>query len=69
MPLADMLPDFDDASLLNLRRNAVRLISESGLRHDEAVALLPLIEAEIAKRDAERPPKVPRRVPHRRGVS
>lgn len=65
MPLADKLPGFDDAALLSLRSNAVRLVSESGARYEEAMALLPLIEAEIAERDAKRPAKAVRRAPRR----
>ena len=61
MALSEMLPTFDDAALLNLRSNAVRLAAEPGARHEAAAALLPLIEAEIADRDAKRPPKIVRR--------
>ena len=62
MPLADMLPTLDDAALLNLRTNAVRLAADAGARHEAAATLLPLIEAELAGREARKPPKPPRRV-------
>ena len=62
MALADMLPTFDDASLLSLRSNAVRLAADTaGARREDAAALLPLIEAEIAGREANKPPKPVRR--------
>ena len=65
MALADMLPTFDDAALLSLRANAVRLSAEAGAKHDAASALLPLIDAEIAERDAKKPPKVVRKAPRK----
>ena len=64
MALADMLPTFDDAALLNLQSNAVRLAADTdGARHEDAAALLPLIEAELSTREATRPPKAVRRAP------
>ena len=59
MPLADLLPTLDDAALTNLRINAVRLETGIGPRQKEAALLLPLIEAELAEREARKPPKPP----------
>ena len=53
-----MLPGFDDAALLNLRSNTVRLAGETGARNEEAAMLLPLIEAEVASREVAKPPKL-----------
>ena len=53
-----MFGGFDDRALLNLRSNAVRLAGEpGGARNEEAATLLPLIEAEVASREAAKPPK------------
>jgi hypothetical protein len=48
--LADRLSMFDKQQLITLRSNARRLEGETGPRADEAKALLPLIEEELAKR-------------------
>jgi len=58
MTLANTLPTLDLASLGNLRDNATRLLAgPPGARHDQAVVLLPLIEAEFAARAAAKPTK------------
>ncbi|MGZ3274383.1 MAG: hypothetical protein ACXU82_07100 [Caulobacteraceae bacterium] len=48
--LTDRLPTMDRDQLLALRINAQRLQSSEGVKADQAGALLPLIEAEIARR-------------------
>jgi hypothetical protein len=58
LALIDRLSSLDKQQLLNLRTNARRLTADAGPKADEAVALLPLIEAEIARRAAEAPKKV-----------
>ena len=58
MAIADMIPGMDDASLSNLRDNARRLkASNEGRQQEQASLLLPLIEAELAARQAAKPPK------------
>ena len=48
--LTDRLSMFDKQQLLTLRANARRLGADTGPKADEAKALLPLIEEELAKR-------------------
>ena len=61
MALADMLPTMDDKALESLKANALRLQDEpEGSRQKQAELLLPLIEAELAEREARKPPKPPR---------
>ena len=61
MAVADMLPKMDDKALDSLRANALRLQDEpESARQKQAVLLLPLIEAELAEREARKPPKPPR---------
>ena len=63
MAIADMLPTMDDAALANLRINASRLQADAdGARQEQAALLLPLIDAELAERDARKPPKPARAV-------
>jgi hypothetical protein len=51
MNIADKIPTFDDESLANLRANASRIAGKgSGPRNWEAELILPLIDAEVAKR-------------------
>ena len=51
MKIVDKIPTFDDESLATLRENAARLmIGGEGPRRWEAEFILPLIEAEVAKR-------------------
>ena len=58
MAIADMLPKMDDKALESLKVNALRLQEEpEGARQKQAEMLLPLIEAELAEREARKPPK------------
>ncbi|WP_174301651.1 hypothetical protein [Caulobacter sp. S45] len=58
MAVADMLPTMDDKALESLKANALRLQDEpEGARQKQAEMLLPLIEAELAEREARKPPK------------
>ncbi len=57
MTLAERLPSLAREELLALRENARRLGSEAGTRQEEAAALLPLIEAELAQRAERQPAK------------
>ncbi len=58
MAVADMLPTMDDKALESLKVNALRLQDEpEGARQKQAEMLLPLIEAELAEREARKPPK------------
>jgi hypothetical protein len=56
MALADMIPTLDDKELVTLRDNARRLEASDGSLRQQAVELLPLIEAEVAARLALKPP-------------
>jgi len=56
MTLAERIPDLDDDALKTLRANAHRLQAEGGRRQEEAAMLLPLIDAELAERQARNPP-------------
>ena len=61
MAVADMLPTMDDKALESLKANALRLQDEpEGTRQKQAEMLLPLIEAELAEREARKPPKAAR---------
>lgn len=58
MAMADLIPTLDDEGLANLRANAQRLETSGVARQQEqAAALLPLIDAELAERLARTPPK------------
>lgn len=58
MAVADMLPTMDDKALESLKANALRLqLEPEGARQKQAELLLPLIEAELAEREARKPPK------------
>lgn len=58
MAVADMIPSLDDKALATLRLNAVRAeTGESGPRREQAAILMPLIDAELAAREALKPPK------------
>jgi hypothetical protein len=58
MAIADMIPTLDDDALASLRANAERLSAGApGPKTDEAAALLPLVETELAAREALKPPK------------
>ncbi len=59
MAIADMIPTLNDASLASLRVNATKLeASGNGPRQREAALLLPLIDAELATRLANKPKAV-----------
>jgi len=64
MTMADRVPDLDDKALANLLANAKRL-SASGTaeQQNEANAIVPLVEAEMAARKAAAPPRAVRRTP------
>jgi hypothetical protein len=58
MAIADMIPTLDDDALVSLRVNAQRLsLGAAGPKTAEAAALLPLLDAELAAREALKPPK------------
>ena len=58
MAMADLIPTPDDEGLANLRANAQRLETSGVARQQEqAAALLPLIDAELADRLSRKPPK------------
>ncbi|MBP7650927.1 MAG: hypothetical protein KBF34_11635 [Phenylobacterium sp.] len=60
MSMADLIPTLDDEGLANLRANAQRLEGSGVARQaEQASALLPLIEAELAERLSRVPPKAP----------
>lgn len=60
MSMADLIPTLDDEGLANLRANAQRLEnSEIARQAEQAAALLPLIDAELAERLSRVPPKAP----------
>ena len=67
MPLLERLPLLDDAELTNLWNNARRLI-ESGpeRQRDSAIALMPAIEQELARREAARKATIAKRAAERR---
>jgi hypothetical protein len=58
LALADRLSTLDKQQLLNLKNNARRLQAEAGPKGEEAAAMLPLIEAEFAKRGLDENGKV-----------
>jgi hypothetical protein len=60
MTIGDRLPALDDAALKTLYKNAQRLEGLPGKQQAEAASLVPLIEAEMAQRKADKPPKKPR---------
>lgn len=60
MSMADLIPTLDDEGLANLRANAQRLENSDVARQaEQASALLPLIDAELAERLSRVPPKAP----------
>ena len=70
-PLADMIPAMSDPDLKALRANAARL-SETGsaVQMNTAAEILPLIDAETARRAADKPTAVkkPRAAPAKKKV-
>ncbi len=58
MGIADMIPTLDDKALATLRANASRAeAGDNASRRDQAATLIPLIDAELAAREALKPPK------------
>ena len=58
MAVADLIPQMSDAELLSLHANARRIEAAStGLKQEQASQLRPLIEAELVRREAAKPPK------------
>ncbi|OYX30519.1 MAG: hypothetical protein B7Y99_11580 [Caulobacterales bacterium 32-69-10] len=57
MSMAERILTMDDASLVRLRDNARRLEASPGRQQNEAAALVPLIEAELAERESKKPVK------------
>jgi len=59
MTMADRIPDLDDKALANLLANAQRLESAGAPAQQQAAAeMLPLIQAELATREAAKPKPV-----------
>ena len=57
MSAADRIPEMTDADLKSFHANTVRIHSAGvGPMYDQAATLLPLLEAELAKRLAAKPP-------------
>lgn len=58
MTMIDRLPAMDDAGLANLHANATRL-GQSGTAQQQTAAaeMIPAIEAELAAREARKPPR------------
>lgn len=66
-PIEDRLPALSDQELANLHANAQRLSREGAPKHSaEAERVLPLIEAEIQTRRANKPSPPPRKSTTRR---
>jgi hypothetical protein len=57
MSIAERIPTLDDAALSRLRLNCLRLEATPGRQQREAAELVVLIEAEVAEREARKPPK------------
>jgi len=58
MSMIERIPGMDDASLANLHANAQRLhLSGSAQQQTAAADMLPAIQAELAAREARKPPK------------
>ena len=59
MSMADKLPTMSDADLASLHANAQRLETTAATPGQQKAAadMLPLIEAELASREAAKPPK------------
>ena len=56
MAIGDRLSVLDDSALKTLYKNAQRLEGIPGKQQAEAATLVPLIEAEMAQRKADKPP-------------
>ena len=60
MAVADMIPEMNDAELANLDDNVRRFeVEAQGAKQAQAAHLRPLIDAELARREALKPPKKP----------
>ena len=58
MTMADRIPAMSDADLASLHANAQRLeTSANPVQQKAATEMLPLITAELAEREARKPPK------------
>jgi hypothetical protein len=57
MSMAERIVTMDDAALVRFRDNVQRLAATPGRQQNEAIALAPLIEAELAERESKKPPK------------
>ena len=59
MSMADRLPTMSDADLASLHANAKRLETTAATPGQQKAAgeMLPLVEAELAAREAKKPPK------------
>ncbi len=70
MAVADLIPSMSDAELTSLSENALRIeASASGAKKEQALQLRPLIDAELSRRAAARPPKAPpKRAPKRKAA-
>ena len=63
-PLADMVPAMSDADLKALRANAERLSDDaSAVRAAAAADIIPIIDAEIARRATLAPAAAPKKRP------
>lgn len=61
MAMTEIIPRLDDKELANLRDNAERLSGSDDVRKQaQAAELLPMVEAEIARRLTLAPPKAAR---------
>jgi hypothetical protein len=58
MAVADLIPQMSDAELQSLHDNARRIeATTTGQKQVQASELRPLIEAELVRREAAKPPK------------
>src|SRR5947207_3371681 len=56
MPAADLIPEMTDADLARFHANTARVHAQGvGPRFDQAAALMPVLEAELAARAARKP--------------
>lgn len=64
MTMAELIPTMADADLASLNANATRLeATGTDKQKRNAGELLPLIAAELAEREAKKPPKPARKTP------
>src|SRR5438128_2150514 len=68
--LHDRVPAMSDAELATLHVNALRLVQSGNERQrTSAAALMPVIETELALREANKPVKKPRAAPRKKKVA